>query len=62
MRQRWLVQSEAGDESVEADEVEITASGVLLFYRDAARQETARTLLIAFSPSVWQRCQMDTDA
>jgi hypothetical protein len=32
VKRGWLVRTEAGQERVEADEVEITASGVLAFY------------------------------
>jgi hypothetical protein len=62
MKRRWLVESEAGEDHVEADEVEITASGVLVFYRYASRQETERTLLLTFSPSTWRRCRLEDDA
>jgi hypothetical protein len=34
MRQ-WLVEFDGGEEHIEADDVEITASGVLVFYRFA---------------------------
>ena len=33
MKKRWLVQTDAGQEHIEADEVEITPSGVLAFYQ-----------------------------
>ena len=62
MKRRWLVRSDTGEETVEADEVEITASGVLVFYRYASRRETERTLLLALSPSVWRRCQLEIEA
>jgi len=59
MRQ-WLVEFDGGKEHIEADDVEITASGVLVFYRFASRTERERTLLTAFSPSLWQRCQLES--
>jgi hypothetical protein len=57
---RWLVEFDGGDEHVEADDVEITASGVLVFYRVASRQERERTLIRAFSPGMWRRCQFES--
>lgn len=60
MKKQWLVRYDGGEEHVEADEVEITASGVLIFYRFALRMEQERTLLTAFSPSLWRRCQLET--
>ena len=57
---RWLVEFDGGKEHVEADDVEITASGVLVFYRLASRMEQERTLLTAFSPSLWRRCQLES--
>ncbi len=59
MRQ-WLVEVDGGEERVEADDVEITASGVLVFYRVASRMESERTLLRAFSPNLWRRCQFES--
>jgi hypothetical protein len=59
MRQ-WLIEFDGGNEHVEADEVEITASGVLVFYRFASRMERERMLLTAFSPSLWRRCQLES--
>lgn len=59
MNQRWLVETDAGEEPVEADEVEITASGVLVFYRCATRREIERTLLLTYSPAAWRRCRLD---
>ena len=56
----WLVELDGVEEHVEADEVEITASGVLVFYRFASRTEKERTLLTAFSPSLWRRCQLES--
>jgi hypothetical protein len=56
---RWLVELDGGKEHVEADDVEITSSGVLVFYRSASRQERERTLLIAFSPGSWRRCEFE---
>ncbi len=56
---KWLVEFDGGKEHVEADDVEITASGVLAFYRSASRQERERTLLTAFSPSLWRRCECE---
>ena len=57
---QWLVEFDEGKEHVEADDVEITASGVLVFYRVASRMERERTLLTAFSPSLWRRCQLES--
>jgi hypothetical protein len=57
---KWLVEFDGGKEHVEADDVEITASGVLVFYRLASRMEQERTLLTAFSPSLWRRCQLES--
>lgn len=61
MKRQWFVQLDEGEESVEADEVEITASGALVFYRLAARTESERTLLTAFAPGLWRRCQLGSD-
>ncbi len=36
---KWLVEFDGGKEHVEADDVEVTASGVLVFYRLASRME-----------------------
>jgi hypothetical protein len=57
---RWLVEFDGGKEHVEADDVEITVSGVLVFYRTASRMERERTLLTAFSPGSWRRCQFES--
>jgi hypothetical protein len=57
---QWLVEFDGAKEHVEADAVEITASGVLVFYRIASRMERERTLLTAFSPSLWKRCQLES--
>ena len=57
---KWLVELEAGKEHVEADDVEITASGVLVFYRSVSRRERERLLVTAFSPSLWRRCQFES--
>lgn len=62
MKRQWIVESSSGEENVEADEVEITASGVLVFYRYASRQESERTLLLALSPGVWRRCQLQGES
>jgi hypothetical protein len=40
--------------------VEATASGVLAFYRFASRVERERTLLTAFAPRLWRRCQLES--
>ncbi|HSJ98082.1 MAG TPA: hypothetical protein VLC53_13460 [Myxococcota bacterium] len=56
MKSTWLLELADGQEQVEADEVEITASGALVFYRDAGRRESGRTLLSAWSATSWQRC------
>ena len=61
MKSRWRVRLDSGEQHVEADEVEITASGVLVFYRLASRTESGRTLLTAFSPELWRRCQLESD-
>ncbi len=55
----WLVRFDGGEERVEADEVEITGSGVLAFYRAASGLERERTLLTAFSPGLCWRCQLE---
>jgi hypothetical protein len=57
---QWLVELEGSEEHIEADDVEVTVSGVLVFYRFASRTETERTLLSAFSPSLWRRCQLES--
>ena len=57
---KWLVEFDGGKEHGEADDVENTASGVLVFYRFASRMEKERTLLTAFSPSLWRRCQLES--
>jgi hypothetical protein len=57
---QWLIEFDGGEEHIEADEVEITASGVLVFYRFASRVEKERTLLTAFSPSLWRRCHLES--
>jgi hypothetical protein len=57
---KWLVEFDRGEEHVEADDVKITDSGVLVFYRMASRMENERTLLTAFSPSLWRRCQLES--
>jgi hypothetical protein len=59
MARQWLVQLDRGEERVEADEVETTASGVLVFYRCASRHATERTLVLALSPGVWRRCHLE---
>ena len=61
MKRRWLVQTAVGEEEVEADEIEIMASGVLAFYRFQSRRENERTLLLALSPTSWLRCQLEGD-
>lgn len=58
---RWAVQVGSGEERVEADEVEITAAGVLSFYRYPARRDGERLLLAAWSPSAWWRCRLEGD-
>ena len=42
--------------------VEITGAGVLAFYRHASRRENERTLLVAFAPGAWRRCELDAAA
>ncbi len=54
----WLVQFDGREERVEADEVEITDSGVLVFYRLSSRMAQERTLLTAFSPGLCWRCEL----
>lgn len=61
MKRQWLVRLDTGDERVDADDVEITASGALVFYRLAARMESERTLLTAFAPGLWRGCQLESD-
>ena len=61
MKRRWLVQLADGEEHVEADEVEILASGVLSFYRFQSRRESERTLLLALAPDLWRRCRLESD-
>lgn len=62
MKRQWLISLDQGEERVEADEVEITASGVLVFYRCASRREAERTLILALSPGTWRRCQLEVEA
>jgi hypothetical protein len=62
MKRQWLVSLDQGEERVEADEVEITASGVLVFYRCASRREAERTLILALSPGTWRRCHLEVEA
>jgi hypothetical protein len=57
----WRVQCDGRDESVEADELEITGSGALVFYRSASRMQQERTLLTAFPPGAWQRCTLQSE-
>lgn len=61
MKRRWLVQMDGSEERIEADEVEITASGVLSFYQYASPMERERTLRTAFPPGLWRRCQLQGD-
>jgi hypothetical protein len=60
-KRRWLVQYQGREERVEADDVEITAAGVLAFYRCASRMERDRTLVTAFSPALGWRCQLESE-
>ena len=60
LKRRWLVQSNLGDEHVEADEVEVTAAGGLVFYRYASRREAERTLLLTIAANHWRRCQLES--
>ena len=57
----WLVQYQGREERIEADEVEITASGALVFYRFASRMEQERTLLMAISSGLDWRCQLESE-
>jgi hypothetical protein len=59
MKRKWLVEYQGREEHIEADDVEITASGALVFYRFASRMEPERTLLAAFSPGLGWRCQLE---
>jgi hypothetical protein len=59
MKKQWLVQLDRGEERVEADEVETTDAGVLVFYRYESRREAERTLTLALSPTAWRRCQLE---
>ena len=61
MLKRWIVQLHGTKEQIEADEVEISASGALAFYRFASRMDSERTLLVAFSSSSWQQCRLESD-
>jgi hypothetical protein len=61
MKRQWLVQLDAGEERIEADDVEVTASGVLAFYQYAAPMERERTLRTALPPGLWRRCQLLSD-
>ena len=62
MKKQWLVRSQGREELVEADDVEITAAGVLVFYRIASRMEQERTLLTAYSPGLDWRCQLEGES
>ena len=57
----WLVQYPGCEERIEADDVEITASGVLPFNRCASRTDRDRTLVAAFSPALAWRCDLDSE-
>ena len=57
----WLVQYQGQEERIEADDVEITASGVLAFYRLPSRMDQQRTLLKAISPGLCWRCELEGD-
>jgi hypothetical protein len=57
----WLVHHQGHEERIEADDVEITASGVLVFYRFASRMDQERTLLTAISPGLGWRCQLESE-
>jgi hypothetical protein len=61
MKRQWLIQYQGREERVEADDVEITASGVLVFYRIASRMEQERTLFTAFSAALGWRCQLEDE-
>ena len=62
MKRRWRV--DAGERTllVEADEIEIGGSGVLVFYRVASRRETERTILLAFASGAWSRAELANPA
>ena len=57
-KRAWLVQFDGREERVEADDVEITDSGVLVFYRLSSGMAQERTLLTAFSPGLCWRCEL----
>ena len=59
MKRRWTVELDQGQQHVDADEVEITPSGALVFYRSAGRTESQRMLLSAWAPSTWRRCVVE---
>jgi hypothetical protein len=59
MKGRWRLELAQGQQYVDADEVEITPSGALVFFRSAGRTESQRTLLSAWAPSTWRRCEVE---
>ncbi len=59
MKRRWVVQTDAGQEYVDADELEITPSGVLAFYHFTPPIQTERMLLTALAPTAWRRCELE---
>jgi hypothetical protein len=61
MKRQWRVDLDGSEERIEADEVEITSSGVLAFYQYAGPMERERTLRTALSPALWRRCQLQGD-
>jgi len=58
MKRQWRIDLDGSQETIEADEVEITTSGVLAFYQYASPMERERTLRTALPPGLWRRCQL----
>ena len=61
LKRQWLVQFDGRDEQVEADDVEVTASGALVFYLSPRQRGQERTLLRAFSPGLRWHCRLESD-
>ena len=61
MERIWLVHCDGRDETIEADELEVTGAGALVFYRFASRREQGRTLIVAFPAGAWQRCTLRSE-
>jgi hypothetical protein len=60
-RRRWLLERTDGQEHIQADEVEVAASGAIVFYRYAGHLESGRTLLGAWAAGTWQHCALEGD-